>query len=151
AAFGALDDALKEMIELVCGDRDWIRFKVKLPCGASFIRPGHIPAENVMASLGWVHVKTLVGHMVRSFHSGYSPDEVSEIVADEIWGEDIEVGSVADVGRYGDETFWCIDLKRHCNEFLRYEDIPSAVSTAFVGLLGPGQPLYDFLPTFPIS
>jgi hypothetical protein len=150
AVFGSLDDAMIEMVKTVAEGRDWIKFMVSLPCGASFTRPGHVPAENVMASLGWVHVKTLVAHVVRSYNSGFTAEDVADIVDLNIKDESIEVGTAVDVGTFNGQTNWCIDLHRNCHEFLRCDAISDAVSKAFDGLLHGGQPLYDFFPTYPI-
>jgi hypothetical protein len=150
AIFASLDEALKEMVKVVCEGRDWIRFMVSLPCGASFFRPGRVPAENVMASLGWVHIKTLVAHTVRSYGSDYSAADVVDIISLNITDESIEVGTAVDVGSYNGMTNWCIDLRRPCHEFLQVSAVSDAVTKAFDGLLHGGQPLYDFFPTYPI-
>jgi len=150
AIFGALDDALKAMVDLIYGDRNWVRFMVQLPCGASFTRPGRVPAENVMASLGWVHVKTLVTHVVKAYHSDYSSDDVAEMFQASLLDEEIEVGYAVIVGAFRDENHWCIDLRRDSHQFLRYEHLGRSVSQAFQSIMNENNPIFDFVPTFPI-
>lgn len=149
-SFASLDEALAEMMNLMADGEEWSTFRVKLPCESTFIRPGKVSAENVLASFGWVHVKTLIGHLVRAFPSVLGASEVIEMVSAEIADANIEIGTPSAAGGYGDDAFWCIDLRRDCNSFIRYDAIQSAVSDAFGGILGGSPPLYDFVTTYPI-
>lgn len=59
-SFNSLDDALDWCVSVTTGAAK-PQYRVNLPCGGSFSRPGRVKAEDVMSSMGWVYVTHLTG------------------------------------------------------------------------------------------
>lgn len=61
ASYDDLDQALSMAVKCSTGASD--KFKINLPCGRHVMRPGRIPVEQVLQSMGWLYVHDLTGFL----------------------------------------------------------------------------------------
>lgn len=129
-AFTNLDDALHFAVSEASGLAR-PNFRVKLPCGQRFSRPGQVPAEAVLSALGWVFVTHLIGFS--HFNSATACSEhrarrhFVELVQD---SPSVVVGEVTACDD-GENRFWIADLRIPFDGFIRREDIETEKNISF--------------------
>lgn len=74
ASYEDLDQALAMAVK--CSTGSVCEFKIKLPCGRHVMRPGRIPLEQVLQSMGWVYL-----HDVTGFASHVSSGPSNDVAA----------------------------------------------------------------------
>jgi hypothetical protein len=122
----ALDWAVSDVTEI-----NRPNYRVKLPCGNYFSRPGRIPAEEVLSSMGWVYVTHLVG-----FSPFTSTEPCSEALALKHFLEITQDSPTVEVGEVtacdeGQNCFWIADLRIPFDGFIRREDIETETNISF--------------------
>ncbi|NTF17186.1 hypothetical protein G6L37_01920 [Agrobacterium rubi] len=138
-SFATLDEALNFA---VCEASGLARpnFRVRLPCGQHFSRPGHVPAEAVLSSLGWVYVTHLVG-----FSHFLSDTACTPAIARRHFllmtkdTPNVVVGDVTPNDEDGNRL-WIADLHIPFDGFIRREDIESEKNISFAA---EGIPLVE--------
>ena len=129
AAFERLDEALEWAVRASTG-RSGVRFKVNLPCGASFSRPGRVPAEDVMSSLDWVYVTHLIGFVCLTTDNPCTEPYARRRFLGMISANpDVELGEATPVD--GDMRFWVGDLHIPFEGFIRVQDIKAEKEVCF--------------------
>lgn len=147
-SFGTIDEALAKMVDVASGGKE-CRFRVVLPCGASFLRPGRIPAEEVMFTLGWVHTKRLTGYMHLSLPVHFSPREARDAFRRRVRIPNSRVGDVQCLGRSDSESVWLADIHLDRDGFMRISEFQIEAAAAFAGIEGMlGS--YDYAMRHPI-
>jgi hypothetical protein len=124
-AFESLDDALESAVCKAVVEEKAPRFRVEMTDGASFQRPGRVSAESVLAGLGWINVREMVGHFVFSGPEEMTEEDARHLVSIDLDEKPLVIGSVDFVEIDGDRSHWCADLKIPYNGFLRAEIIES--------------------------
>jgi hypothetical protein len=61
ASYDDLDTALAMAVK--CSTGATSEFKIKLPCGRHVMRPGRVPVEQVLQSMGWLYVHDVTGFL----------------------------------------------------------------------------------------
>jgi len=151
-SYATVDEALRAMVEQSGAGETGTRFRVVLPCGQSFLRPGKVPAESVLSSLGWVHTKRYIGYMVLTLHEGASNLDAREGFRSRINLPNSRLGDMACVERAHGLSRWIGDVLLDRDGFVRYQDFQEEAARAFEGIGGDMFPDYDFVarqPTFP--
>lgn len=129
-SFTTLDEALDWAVSDATG---LLRpnYRVKLPCGQHFSRPGRINAEAVLSAMGWVYVTHLIGFS--HFNSATPCSEhrarrhFVELVQD---SPSVVVGEVTPCDD-GENRFWIADLRIPFDGFIRREDIETEKDISF--------------------
>lgn len=129
-SFNTLDEAMDWAVSDATGLRR-PNYRVNLPCGKHFSRPGRVPAESVLSALGWVYVTHLIG-----FSHFSSPSACSEARARRHFLEltqdspSVVVGDVTACDD-GENRFWIADLRIPFDGFIRREDIETEKDISF--------------------
>jgi hypothetical protein len=129
-SFTTLDEALDWAVSAATGILR-PNYRVMLPCGQHFSRPGRVPAESVLSSMGWVYVTHLIG-----FHHFNSPAPCSEHRARRHFIEHVQDSPSVVVGDVtpcddGENCFWIADLRIPFDGFIRREDIEAEKNISF--------------------
>lgn len=129
-SFSTLDEALNAAVSEASG-LPRPNFRVRLPCGQHFSRPGRVSAESVLSSLGWVYVTHLVG-----FAHFFSETSCSEARARKHFLAMIEESPSVVLGDVspsdeGDSRLWIADLHIPFDGFIRREDIEAEKNNSF--------------------
>lgn len=103
-----LDDGLRLLVA-TSGSVD--PFRVLLPSGDSFARPGKVPALEVMAALGYSVVRGLSAFVVVTEAADYDSRKLRRELVANLSGRPLEVGEVDWVEGDGDSSVWCCDLR----------------------------------------
>lgn len=133
-SFGDLDRALSFAVSQVLEESAGVEFRVNLPCGRSFKRPGRIAAENVMASMGWLYVHELVAYGGLLCPELSSPEEAEEAFKDLLDGTMVSLDDVDYVGDdfvSSDNGYWCAKYLLPYDGFLHLDRIESEIVIAF--------------------
>jgi hypothetical protein len=99
-----LDAAL---LDLSISARDAAAFRVDLPGGASFQRPGKVPAEEVLGNLGFVLVRELDASFALALPGGISPQEARMRFEERLGSLAVNLRGVAPVEAEGGSVWWC--------------------------------------------
>jgi len=138
-SFDNLDEAMNWSVSDITGHKR-PNFRVKLPCGRHFSRPGRIAAEDVLSSLGWVYVTHLVGysHLVTdtSCSVGRARKHFLNLTQN---SPSVVVGDVTPCDE-GDSRLWIADLHIPFDGFIRREDIETEKNVSFAA---EGIPLVE--------
>lgn len=138
-SFATLDEALNTAVSEASGLAR-PNYRVKLPCGQHFSRPGNVPAEAVISSLGWVYVTHLVGFSAFLSDTNCSPSLARRhfltMVKDT---PNVVVGEVSPNDE-GDNRLWIADLHIPFDGFIRREDIETEKNISFAA---EGIPLVE--------
>ena len=148
--YECLDEALAALASSGDGESP-ARFRVELPCGASFSRPGRVPAEEVMASMGWVYVRNFKGYKPLSFAAGSCPKAVRAAFRDSL-PRGAMLGQATVAGTDGATEAWCADVFVAHEGFVRFADIGSEAGAAFARVgadVVPGS--FDFVAGTPAA
>lgn len=153
-SYSSIDEALSAMMEHSGAGKASPRYRVILPCGESFLRPGKVPTESVLSSLGWVHTRQYIGYMVLTLHEGASNLDAREGFRKRINIPNARLGDMSCVERANGLSRWIGDILLDRDGFVRYQDFQEEAARAFDGIDGDMFPDYDFVarkPTFPNS
>ena len=143
-----LDTGLKAMAELAgWGGR---RFTVILSDEEKFIRPGKVPASEVMAALGYILVPSIRAFAI--YDPGFEAErgEVEAIIRERLAGKSVTIGSVDYVGV--PDTAWCCDLTLPFEGYIFRADIEHFVSSSLADVnlelsdVCEGRPFFDVAP-----
>lgn len=105
---GDLDDGLRL---LVATSGSVEPFRVALPTGDSFARPGRVPALEVMAALGYSVVRGVNAFVVVTEAAGYDAPRLRRELVASLDGRPLQVGELDLVEGDGESSVWCCDLK----------------------------------------
>lgn len=129
-SFATLDDALTRAVSDASGLAR-PNFRVRLPCGQQFSRPGRIRAEDVLSSLGWTYVTHLVGFSAFSSDLGCTETTARRHFLDLVKNSPtVVVGDVVSNDE-GDDRLWIADLHIPFDGFIRREDIENEKNVTF--------------------
>lgn len=103
-----LDEGLRLLVA-TAGSVD--PFKVVLPSGESFGRPGKVPALEVMAALGYSVVRGVNAFVVLSDSAEVGADVLRRELLWRLRDRAVEVGALEMVEGDGESSVWCCDLK----------------------------------------
>lgn len=132
ACYDDLDEALAMAVKCSTGSRD--RFKISLPCGRHIVRPGNVPVEHVLQSMGWLYVHDLTG-----FASHVCDGPANDLSARRHFlsllssrpnlrlGDVFLEHSCEDTGR----SFWIADIHISFEGFVRASDIENEKDATF--------------------
>ncbi|MTH95990.1 hypothetical protein [Roseibium sp. RKSG952] len=130
-AFESLDSALESAVCKAVVEEEAPRFRVEMTDGASFQRPGCVSAESVLAGLGWINVREMVGRFVFSGPEEMTEEDASHLVSIDLDKKSLVIGSIDFLKIEDGNSHWCADLKIPYNGFLRSEIIESMGMSAF--------------------
>jgi hypothetical protein len=138
-SFATLDEALDWAVSASTG-LSRPNYRVALPCGRHFSRPGRVAAEEVLTALGWVYVTHLVG-----FSHFASETSCSEHRARKHFFSLVEHSPSVVVGECtavddGENRLWIADLHIPFDGFIRREDIETEKNISFAS---EGIPLVE--------
>lgn len=148
-SYESLDGALEALVEIALGEREEHRFRVEMPCGNSFIRPGKVPAEQVITRLGWVHLRRLRGYMMITLPENACPFRARDGFRQRLAIPGAKLGESTRVSIGGGSSNWCADVFIDCERFARMEEIQEIAAAAF-DAVGEMLPHYDFVPRTPV-
>jgi len=148
-SYGTIDEALTAMVVQSGSGDESTRFRVALPCGESFIRPGKVPAERVLSSLDWTHTKRYIGYMVLTLHEAATNLDAREGFRNRINIQNARIGDMACVERANGLSRWIGDILLDRDGFVRYQDFQEDAARAFSGIGGDMLPNFDFVPRTP--
>jgi len=101
-----LDEALAGLAAQADNDGGW--FTIRLPDGNTFSRPGKVPAEEILATFGYMLIEGMTVYAVYESASELSDAEAERAVREMLTGYDVRIGSV---DRIGDaDPSWCLDM-----------------------------------------
>jgi len=148
-SFATIDEALSSMIAVSGAGDASSRFRVLLPCGQHFLRPGKVRAESVISTLGWTHTKRYIGYMVLSL-----PERATNMEARERFRRNITIGSarigeMTCVERADGLSHWCADILLDRDGFVRWDEFQQDAARAFSPMRGEMLENYDFVPRIP--
>lgn len=144
--FHSLDEALDFSVSQVNWERTVCEYSVRLPDGMSFQRPGRLPAEQVMASAGWVFVTSLIGYAMVTTERNGNAFGVRAVMAKRLLGCQARIGDI-DLSDADEEGLhWCIDLSLPYEGFIKVEDIGAEAKAAFAADKVDVMPHFDFRP-----
>lgn len=103
-----LDEGLRLLVA-TAGSVD--PFRVELPCGDGFARPGRVPAAEVMAALGYSVVRGVNAFVVVSDSATVPPERIRRELLWRLKGRQVEIGDLEMVEGDGESSVWCCDLK----------------------------------------
>jgi len=149
-AFSSLDGALDFAARSVSGDLRQA-YSVVLPDGTRFLRPGRKPAEEVMASAGWVFVTSLIGFFMVQTEPGTGVFDARRTASETIASADVMLGEVHFVEADDDGLHWCADVSLEYDGFLRIEEIETEARAAFAAAGADVLPYYDFRTRVPVA
>lgn len=123
-----LDGALKALVGVT--EHEGSRFSVRLPDGAVFTRPGNMPAEQVMASLGYQLVESMIAYAIYEAPTGMTDAEATRAVNEILAGYDLQLGSV---DRIGDaDPSWCFDMVVPFEGYIHKSGLSTYIATLLV-------------------
>lgn len=140
--FGSLDDAL--ILAMSTAHGDVTKFTVRLPDGSSFSRPGNKPAEQVLASFGWVFVTELIGFMMHKSGKAETSFEVRSDIQKQIDSQDVRLGEVHLSDENLLENHWCADLSLDYFGWVRSDEIEAEAMAAFNAEKVDVIPYFDY-------
>ncbi len=121
-------------------------FHVRLPCGASFARPGQVPASEVLAALGYRTVRAVGACALLPLPDGAGPAEARDAAFGRIPGG-IDLGEIEPVDSEAGVTWWCCPVMVPFDGMLRLADADALVEDALAGsgleVAGPAEPETD--------
>lgn len=147
--YETLDDALVGLARQAIGGAPGSRFRIVLPCGSSFLRPGKIPAEQVMSRFGWIHVRRLRGYMMMAFPEGACAYRVHDGFRKRLPHPGIRLGEAVRVEVKDGTANWCADVLMECGRFIRADEVQTAAAGAFEPARTDMLPYFDFVPHSP--
>lgn len=106
--FRDLDEALVEMAS--CCDTPEA-FSIALPCGMKFSRPGRLPAEAVMANLGYDLVGTAIAFLPFKVSIGAKAVDARRAAAEMLGQHSRFLGRVSLVDVEATGSWWCADIR----------------------------------------
>jgi len=104
-------------------------FRVGLPCGESFLRPGKVPAPEVLAALGYLAVGAVTAYAVLARPSSVGVAEVRRELLSGLPGG-VGLGEVEETDSEGGTTWWCCDLSVPFEGMLRLSEADAVVASA---------------------
>ena len=106
--FRDLDEALDEMAS--CCDTPE-GFSIALPCGMKFSRPGRLPAEAVMANLGYDLVGAAIAFLPFKVSIGAKAADARRAAAEILGRHSRFLGRVSLVDVEAAGSWWCADIR----------------------------------------
>lgn len=144
----SLDTGLRAMAEQAgWGNK---RFAVVLSDEDKFIRPGKVPASEVMAALGYVLVPSIVAFAIYDPGLEAERSEVEQAIRERLAGISVMVGAVDYVGV--PDTAWCCDLTIPFEGYIYKADIEHFVAASLIDVdleisdVCEGRPFLDVAP-----
>lgn len=121
-------------------------FRVALPCGGSFARPGHVPASEVLAALGYRATRAVAACTLLSMPDGACEGEARREALRLLTGG-IDLGEVEPVESESGVTWWCCPVYVPFDGMLRLSAADAVVAEALAGtgleVAGPAEPETD--------
>jgi hypothetical protein len=128
-SYSDLDRALAYAVRLQVGaDQPW-DYKIVLPCGQEFQRPGRVPAERVLASMGWLYVTHLIGYAIVPIAHAESVKQAQDYLTGIVVDTNIKVGGIDPVE--GAAAGWCANLVIEYHGFIHRDQLELELRTWF--------------------
>ena len=102
-----LDAALEVLAATVGFDG---KFSVQLPCSTGFLRPGRVPAVQVLAALGYFPARGITSYVVMESDSDADAEHVRETLVGKLANRSVCVGDMSLVEIENGSSVWCCDV-----------------------------------------
>lgn len=124
-AVPTLDIGLDRLAMLGSATESGLRdlYRVELPGGASFQRPGTVPADEILGKFGFSFVSSVRAFLVASLDAAFSATDAHLWFREKLGVLAPLQGSVDLVETGPTETCWCTDVLLPANGFYRPEDL----------------------------
>lgn len=128
-SYADLDSALAYAVRHQVGVKNPWEYVVNLPCGGQFKRPGRVPAEKVMASMGWMYVTDLIGYGVLQDTTVETHESAIKAFQKRITDTNVVLGKVDPTSDKKGE--WCASYSMTYHGFIHRDALQSEVRICF--------------------
>lgn len=128
-SYADLDSALAYAVRHQVGVKNSWEYTVNLPCGGRFKRPGRVPVEQVMASMGWMYITDIIGYGALSDPRILDEMEARQVFEDRISNTNITLGKIDPLNE--EKGNWCANYLMAYHGFIHRDALQSEMGTCF--------------------
>ncbi|TLX15833.1 hypothetical protein [Rhizobium sp. MHM7A] len=128
-SYADLDSALAYAVRHQVGVKNPWEYTVNLPCGGQFKRPGRVPVEQVMASMGWMYVTDIIGYGALSDSRLVSVEAARKVFQDRIVDTNVTLGKIDPLNE--EKGHWCANYLMTYHGFIHRDELQSELRICF--------------------
>lgn len=128
-SYADLDSALAYAVRHQVGVKNPWEYTVNLPCGGQFKRPGRVPAEQVMASMGWMYVTDIIGYGPLKDSRLVTVEAARKVFQDRIADTNVTLGKIDPLNE--EVGHWCANYLMTYHGFIHRDELQSELRICF--------------------